>query len=311
MTAPSKDDLLVLLGRLLMVVSLVFLASTLVANFDEMPRIQLNGASVFTLVLAVASSVVVNAIGALAWGRLLGASARNAAAYPLVFRIWAMSNVARYLPGNVFHYASRAALAQRAGFPIGAVVTSMTLEAFFVCLAPLVLVLLGVLTNSLRFASVGQVVGQVTLVHYVVAIGVLVCGGAAAAYFFPGVWNRISRNIAGVGIAALTAALVGYLITFLVMGTASMALLDAFWNVDQAIGWYELSCGYALAFLLGYIVPGAPGGIGIREGIMVALFSAAIGAGPVLGLAVLLRLASIVGDVISFAIGYLVREQAA
>ena len=123
--------------------------------------------------------------------------------------------------------------------------------------------------------------------------------------------DRIFRNLSRIRVLPSGAALGSCVIPFLVMGAAALVLLEAVWHVDDAVGWYELSCGYALAFLLGYIVPGAPGGIGIREVIMVGLFSTTIGAGPALGIAVLLRFASIVGDFLSVAIACSARDHAA
>jgi len=310
-TSDSKNRWLVLLGRLAMAASLVFLAVSLVASLGDLPRTQLNRASLLALLLTVALFVVTNAIGALAWGQLISRSARNTVRYAHVFRIWATSNVAKYLPGNVFHYVGRGVLAQRAGFAMGAIVTSMIVEALILCLSPLVLVALGLLTSSFRFDLVARLTSKLTSAEYVVGIGGLLVAGIAAACFFPDLRRRAIGSLAMVGIPASMTALAGYLVNFLLMGCAAKVLLDAFWHVGPSIGWYELSCGYALAFLLGYILPGAPGGIGVREAVMVGLFRGAIGTAPALGLVVLLRLASIAGDFVSFAIARGVRESAA
>ena len=121
----------------------------------------------------------------------------------------------------------------------------------------------------------------------------------------------IFRNLSRVGVLPSVAALGSCVITFPVMGAAALALLEAVWHVDDAMRWYELSCGFALAFLLGFIVPGAPGGIGIREVFIVVLLSTTIGAGLALRIAVLLRFASIVGDFLRFAIACSIREHTA
>src|SRR5262245_12680000 len=111
MTLSSTKGVLLVLGRLLMIGLLIYIAISLVQHLDEMPRIELNTATICSLSLAVMSSVLVNGIGTLAWGWLIAAGAHDEARmersragapqrvqYLIVFRIWAISNVAKYLP---------------------------------------------------------------------------------------------------------------------------------------------------------------------------------------------------------------------
>lgn len=122
--------------------------------------------------------------------------------------------------------------------------------------------------------------------------------------------DRIFRNLSRIRVLPSGAALGSCVIPFLVMGAAALVLLEAVWHVDDGVRWYELSRGYAIAFLLGHIVPGAPGGIGIREVVIVGLFSTTIGAGPALGNGVLVRFASIVGDYLCLVIACSIEEHA-
>jgi len=62
---------------------------------------------------------------------------------------------------------------------------------------------------------------------------------------------------------------------------------------------------FAIAWLAGFVVPGAPGGLGVREAILVAGLSPVYGEPTALALTVASRLCFIVGDGLAFVLGLL------
>lgn len=73
---------------------------------------------------------------------------------------------------------------------------------------------------------------------------------------------------------------------------------------------FELTCLFSIAWLAGYLVPGAPAGLGVREAMMALLLSPVLGAGAAVGLGVTLRVTTTLGDALAFAIGILARKVA-
>ena len=57
---------------------------------------------------------------------------------------------------------------------------------------------------------------------------------------------------------------------------------------------------YALAWLIGFVIVFAPSGLGVREAMLVALLAPRFGAGPATAIAVVLRFANIVGELVAF-----------
>ena len=53
------------------------------------------------------------------------------------------------------------------------------------------------------------------------------------------------------------------------------------------------------------MVPGAPGGLGIRESVIVAVLAPLLGDAPALAAALLLRAVTVAGDLISFGYSFL------
>lgn len=64
-------------------------------------------------------------------------------------------------------------------------------------------------------------------------------------------------------------------------------------NMDSAL----VLSSFAIAWSIGFITPGAPSGIGIREAILLLLLIPLSGEGPALILALLFRLVTIGGDI--------------
>ena len=310
-----------------MVGSLVFLAIGIVENYHQIPHIE-PGAAVFGAVLfTVTMAILVNVIGALAWRRLVtitpadadaltndltehenGAGAIRPIGFRIALRIWFISNIAKYIPGNLFQYAGRFVLARRSGIRGETAIVSMGLEAFLLCLSAGFLILFGLATGSLGSTVITEIVGEYSSITYAALSSIVILALLLSAYLFPKIRHEIRRRFSAAGVFGYFYAFFGYTLTFIFVGWSALVLLENLWRFDGAIGWYELSCGYALAFLLGYVVPGAPGGIGVREVVLVALFHAALGAGLVLGLAFVLRMASVVADLICFAVAVAIRE---
>jgi hypothetical protein len=83
---------------------------------------------------------------------------------------------------------------------------------------------------------------------------------------------------------------------WLVAGTAAWILVAA---VSPASPAFAFMIGaYALAWLTGFVVPFAPSGLGVREATFAAILAPEFGLGPAAAIAVMLRFANIVGDLL-------------
>jgi hypothetical protein len=83
------------------------------------------------------------------------------------------------------------------------------------------------------------------------------------------------------------------------------------WALARALGAtagldaFLLLGAFALSWLLGVLVPLAPGGLGLREGSLILTLGTAIGAGPATALALALRLVSFAGELVAVAVAEL------
>ncbi len=194
---------------------------------------------------------------------------------PLAFgdavRIWTVSNLGRYLPGKVWSIAAMGLLARRAGVPAaaasGAAVagTLVNLAAGFA-----VLLVAGgrVLRSVVPGAGSAAVAIAVAATVGLALLPVLLAPAMRAAARLLGREVPVREAPARVlwfVVLANVAAWVGYGIAFRLF---AMALTPG--SAGNWLGYLAVFCG---SYLAGYLVLFAPGGIGVREGTMVALLT--------------------------------------
>lgn len=270
-----------ILGSLLAVIGVVFLARRIVAlelwrqdvNFGELaPVLALS---------ALAYALACLSLGG-AWMVLLqprGVSLRRGIAWHLA------AQIGKYLPGNVAHFAGRHVMFARAGVPQPRLIKAAAGETVLVVLAGLIL---GVALSP-------QIAGTVAdhLLPDAQLRWLAIAGIAALTVAIVGVlaW-RLKRQLR---LSALAIALYIYLVFFSISGLALAALTHV---LQPALGGHVamfISAG-SLAWLCGYLVPGAPGGLGIREAVLVLTLTPAVGAQAALLAALSHRAATIGGD---------------
>jgi uncharacterized membrane protein YbhN (UPF0104 family) len=149
--------------------------------------------------------------------------------------------------------------------------------------------------------------------------------GAALAVAFmvvvdPLVFPRISRLISvpfpGVGpdaLPAITRRLLaeGLLWSFLgwvLLGLSQVAVVRALGPVGVAIShWPAVVAGVALATVAGFAVAVLPGGLGVREGVLMAALGSTLGRDTAVVAALALRLTWVIGELVAAAVLGLVR----
>jgi uncharacterized membrane protein YbhN (UPF0104 family) len=66
---------------------------------------------------------------------------------------------------------------------------------------------------------------------------------------------------------------------------------------------------FAIAWVIGFVTLVSPGGIGVREAVLLAGLTPAYGAGTALGVAILYRLVTSLGDGLGFLIGFIAEKR--
>lgn len=305
-SSPSSSPgrrLLGAVGNAVAVAGVVFVVRALVTRVDALPPLVVSKALMGAFVGGVLVQLAAVLLATTTWQALLrGAGVRHP--WRDCFRALGGSAVAKYVPGNVFHLVGRAAMATREGVPAAAVVGTLALEAALVLLTAFAVGWPALLARVDELRALAPGPGPL------LAVG----GAAVVALAALGLAGRraLLRRDARTSARALVVALLGNAVTFVLLGLAMAASLAAVLpaagpGAEELDGLaLTMSCvpAFAVAWALGFVVPGAPGGIGVREAafvLLLPLHGEVIRAAVVVAL-VLGRLQSVVADIVVFAV---------
>lgn len=223
-----------------------------------------------------------SAMLALAWWNLL-AQFGAAPSRRWAFRTYGISQLAKYVPGNIFHFAGRQAMGMAAGVPGWSLAKSTVWELGIQAFAGL---LFGFLVLPLVIPSLPLPlgVGAFVLALTVVAVVLGTYIGPAAARAF--------------GLYAGFIAITGMLFVGLIGAISPSA-------VTSGANWIILCGAFVLAWLAGLVTPGAPAGLGVRELVLVFLLKGLVSESELLLAVVLGRVVTVVGDLLFFLIASL------
>lgn len=297
------------LGLAAVVLSLAYFVRFAVRNAGSLPRLTWDAATVAGLTGSVLIYLVFVLLAGVIWYILLrsvGEPARPRAA----LAIFAVAQFGKYVPGNVAHLAGRVVLAVQAGFVRERVLATIALEIAWAVLSSV-----SVAGGALALAGAQGLVTGIAAPPAAVLAGVagaallVPFAGAAVLRHLP---ERVRAKVPGLsevqvpGPWPLAACFVIGCLSMLLL-SAIPALLNA--SVFGGGGQQYLTVAgvFALAWVVGFIAPGAPAGLGVRDAILMAGLTPLYGAGAALGVTVVMRVVTTAGDGIAFLIGMAAR----
>jgi len=291
-----------------LILAVGFYIHYVVQNFEAIPSLHWGLATILTGIFSILFVILGIGIAGQIWHTLLS-DLGFSPSWKQVQAIFAITQFGKYLPGNVGQYLGRVFMAREIGIPASVTANTMLIEILWGTGIGAGLTLL-----SLIFFVDGQALGfQFGPVQLVLIIVLLMflpwLGISFVNRFTPELAKRLSGGSAIAAPRFITALVVAllFLVNFWMMGV--ILKLQAVWFFDVAEGSiFQLTCLFTIAWLAGYLVPGAPGGLGVREAIMVMVLSPLLGAGAAVGLSLTLRLTTTLGDAVAFALGILGRK---
>jgi glycosyltransferase 2 family protein len=205
------------------------------------------------------------------------------------------AQLGKYIPGSIWQYAGRAALARDRGVAVRVVMVSVTVElCAVVAAAGVVSTLLG----GIRGAIGGSVI---VLIGVVIANSSRLRSGirklATRAFALHGAAAQLLRSF---GVAAAL-----YVPVWLVLGLSFWLLARGLFGAPLAELPYDTGA-FAVAYVVGLAAVFAPSGLGVREGILVALLSGRLATADAVVLAAASRLVLTLVDVAAAVVAVLV-----
>ncbi len=283
-------------GVLITIASLIFVSFSIYRSFGKLTEdiISIRFVSVIcalSLVYAAALQLV-----GIAWHAMVIAIDLDAISRSKALAIFNRSQVYKYLPGNVFHMVGRYSLAKTAGASHPALAFAQIGEIVLVAMAALTVAVIFSTTILLSYLSASSVV-------FIAAVATAAVVAAAI----------VAKRFGLIDLGKATALTIVrvfsiYLVFFVVNGLMAVALLI---SLAEHGGLMFPIIGIASgAWLLGFAIPGAPGGLGAREAVMIGGMAAiGIPASTATAVAIGHRIATVTGDALVALIEFIFRPR--
>lgn len=238
---------------------------------------------------------------AFAWSACLQKCSRNPVSPEAAVQLYAFATFAKYLPGNVFHYAGRQIAAARLGYGQKAPAQATFLEILG-HLAAVGVILLALLPFTLSgLAALLSLAGE-QLRPWIFAG--LLCAVAGIVFLW---LSPKAREL----LPALDLRLLSFVGLLQLSFFALVALLGV-WLAIPVLNLPQEAMPlmvfvYLASWLIGFVTPGAPGGLGVREACLLAGLGGLADPEAVLAFAALTRGAFLVGEALFSISGFLFR----
>jgi len=249
--------------------TLFFLLKTFKDRFAEISTVRIDSTGWLMLLISLIITLLAHIWSGWVWTWILDIFQQSLGLAKGI-RIYLITNIAKYLPGNVWHFYGRINAISQKGGSLGAATFTVLLEPLLMAASALLIAIFS--------TSFGLVKTDFNLVIYLGQLFALI---AVLVGIHPRILNpilsRLSRSkkkvdkeqkiqlttypllpfIGEIGFVLFRG--VGFIFAFLVLQAIALSQIPA------------LISAFSIAWLLGLIVPGAPGGIGVFEATAIAL----------------------------------------
>jgi glycosyltransferase 2 family protein len=286
--------------------TLFFLAKALKDNWQEVTRIHIDAVGWAILLIATGITLLAHTWAGWVWSWVLKELNQPVNSSEFI-QVYLKTNIAKYIPGNIWHYYGRIVAAKNANVSTGAATLSVLLEPLLMAAAALIIVLVG-----------SQFMAEKTTITLLILqlLGLL----GVLCVLHPRFLNRATRLLHRIKAKKSTndtpqavplsleqyplRPLLGELGFLGLRSTGFMLTLFALspLNLSQI----PLLLGaFSFAWLLGLVVPGAPGGLGVFEATAIALLQQHFPTAVLISATGLYRLVSILAETAGAGLAWL------
>lgn len=286
--------------------TLFFLAKALKDHWQEVAAVRIDAVGWAALAIALGVTLLAHIWSGWVWTWILYELNQPVTKSQFV-QVYLKTNIAKYLPGNIWHYYGRISAAKSAGIPASAATVSVLLEPLLMAAAALVVALIGIqpIASNSRVTLQGLPILGLAIVLIAVHPRFL-----NTAIRFLGRLKLKASNSSTVDASAFQLRryplkpLLGELGFIGLRGSGFLLTMLAF----RPLEWSQIPLllgAFSLAWLLGLVVPGAPGGLGVFEATAIALLQQRFSGGLVISAIASYRIVSILAEAIGAGLAWL------
>ncbi len=286
--------------------ALFFLLKAFKDNWQEVAAIRIEPLGWAKIAIALGVTLLAHIWSGWVWTWIL-AELNQPVPSSQFIQVYLKTNIAKYLPGNVWHYYGRISAAKNAGVTANVATLSVLLEPLLMAASALIVVLVSVQFIAINTHSNLQ--GLLLLILVTVLIAIHPRFLNLAIRFFSRLklkstsstqvdvkiflvkrypWRPLLGELGFIGLRGM-----GFLLTILALNSVEINQIPLLMGT------------FSLAWLLGLVIPGAPGGLGVFEVTAIALLRQSFSPGLVVSAIALYRLVSILAETVGAGLAQL------
>ncbi|MEH2260510.1 lysylphosphatidylglycerol synthase domain-containing protein [Nostoc sp.] len=287
--------------------TLFFLGKALKDNWIEVTAIRIDDVGWAIMAIATGVTLLAHTWAGWIWTWILQ-ELNQPVSSPQFIQVYLKTNIAKYLPGNIWHHYGRIVAAKNANIPTAVATLSVLLEPLLMLAAALIIIVLcssqfaaantTLVIQILQFLSLAVVLSAIhpwflnPVIRFLYKLKAKKSAATTQATVPFSVKSYPLRPLLGeVGFMGLRAT--GFILTMFALGSL---------NANQI----PLLLGaFSCAWLLGFVIPGAPGGLGVFEATAYELLRHHFPAALVFSAIALYRLISILAETVGAALACL------
>lgn len=286
-------------GKILAAISIIFVAYSLYEidfdwNYFDNPR------QTFLFVFLLSFLAVINNyINAYAWKKYVDFFAGVKNDTFTVIDVYLKANIEKYLPGNVIQYAGRNLLGKSRGISQKSIAVASVMELLWISISAIIFSFMISLQNTKSVINqlwTSPEIKRNIIVLSVFAILILpiIIIFCIKTKYLNILWPYLNRKFFILNIITFGLYAMNYMIAGLLLSLIFILILRC------KVNYVNITSTNVLAWLAGYVVPGSPGGIGVREAVLILLLGTEYSKDIVALAAILLRICGIIGDFLSY-----------
>ena len=292
------------IGKLLSVIAICFVVYKFIQidfNWKEV----LNVSNILICVGLILLQVAVIVTACYPWMSFVEILADKKIEFKKAMVVFTKANIFKYVPGNVFQYVARNELASVAELSHVDVAMATILDTVLSLAVAFVLSLCCLQGTVFTYIKNSGISAKKIVA--VLLIGILILGVVIIALYKRWLKDKIKtyfkRINAKNGVHFLK-ILAYYLFKMAANCFNFFCIVAMIFGQNNSMNdMYRLMGSFVFSLIAGMITPGASGGIGIRESVMMFITEGAFDSSIIVSSMVLLRVISIFGDVLAFLVG--------
>jgi glycosyltransferase 2 family protein len=291
-----------IVGNVLVLVSVLFIVYKIVnynINFAILITPKMLG---LFILFALISSILVMVYAKIFSYILITTTEQYNKANKIVY-IYCKSNLYKYLPGNVFHYVGRNQIALDHSITHQEVISASVAEMIMLVTAGTVVSITFAGNLLTKWIISGHTVNDKLfffslLIMVVLAFVLLFKYNRVVQMYLTELYN----NLVQIKFTTTIMIIMLYILLFCAQGAMFFIMFNELGGTLKNSMIFPIIGVYTCSWLIGFVTPGAPAGLGIREVFIAALLTSMTDQALIITVVVIYRIISILGDVFGFGI---------